>query len=94
MVHLRSLFQDKRMSEVEESCRKAFKRYGVSSILWNVTYQCDLKCWHCYVGNSKNAVDQLNTDQAQTLISKIGDMGIPLLFMTGGEPLLRKDIFK
>lgn len=81
------------MSEIEDSCRKAFKEYGVSSILWNVTSQCDLKCWHCYVGDAKNTGIELDQDQAQALISRLGDMGIPLLFMTGGEPLLRKGIF-
>jgi Fe-coproporphyrin III synthase len=93
MVHLRSLFQKAQMNEVEGRCRKAFDNYGLSSILWNVTYECGLKCKHCYVGETKKAENELNTLQAQTLISKIGDMGIPLLFMTGGEPLLRKDTF-
>jgi radical SAM protein with 4Fe4S-binding SPASM domain len=81
------------MSDIEERCRKAFKSYGLSSILWNVTYQCDLKCWHCYIGDPKNKKDELNTEQAKKLISTLGDMNVPLLFMTGGEPLLRKDIF-
>lgn len=93
MVHLKSLFHEKRVSEIEDRCRKAFKEYGVSSILWNVTCQCDLNCWHCYVGDAKNTGIELNADEAQALVSRIGDMGIPLLFMTGGEPLLRKDIF-
>jgi len=93
MVHLRSLFKDQKMSDIEERCRKAFQKYGVSSILWNVTYQCDLKCKHCYVGNQKKE-EELNTKQAKKLISTIGEMNVPLLFLTGGEPLLRKDIFE
>lgn len=92
MVHLRSLFKDKKMSDVEERCRIAFKNYGISSILWNVTYQCDLKCKHCYIGEP-NTEKELDTKQAKKLISCIGKMKIPLLFMTGGEPLLRTDIF-
>lgn len=93
MVHLRSLFKEKKMSDVEKRCRQAFNSYGISSILWNVTYQCDLKCKHCYIGEPSNKHEELNTKQATDLISNIGDMGIPLLFMTGGEPLLRDDIF-
>jgi len=80
------------MNEVENRCRKAFDEYGISSILWNVTYDCGLKCKHCYVGE-KNSQDELNSKEAQSLVSLIGDMGIPLLFMTGGEPLMRKDTF-
>jgi len=91
VVHLRSLFQKKQMNEVESRCRKAFDDYGVSSILWNVTYECGLKCKHCYVGETKRLEQELNHEQAQNLVSQIGDMGIPLLFMTGGEPLMRKD---
>jgi len=79
------------MNKVESRCRKAFDAYGVSSILWNVTYECGLKCKHCYVGETKKRENELNTDQAKKLVSLIGDMGIPLLFMTGGEPLMRKD---
>ncbi len=93
MVHLRSLFQKAQMNQVENNCRKAFDTYGLSSILWNVTYECGLKCKHCYVGETKKTENELNSVQAQSLISSIGDMGIPLLFMTGGEPLMRKDTF-
>ncbi len=79
------------MNEVESRCRKAFGNYGVSSLLWNVTYECGLKCKHCYVGETKKGHRELNQKEAQSLVSLIGDMGIPLLFMTGGEPLMRKD---
>ncbi len=79
------------MNEVESRCRKAFDHYGVSSILWNVTYECGLKCKHCYVGETKKRENELSPHDAERLVSTIGDMGVPLLFMTGGEPLMRKD---
>lgn len=91
MVHLRSLFQKAQMDKVESRCRKAFDAYGVSSILWNVTYECGLKCKHCYIGETTKKPSELNHEQAETLVKQIGDMGVPLLFMTGGEPLMRKD---
>jgi MoaA/NifB/PqqE/SkfB family radical SAM enzyme len=91
MVHLRSLFQKAQMNEVESRCRKAFDTYGISSILWNVTYECGLKCKHCYVGETTKRKNELTPEEGKRLVSLIGDMGIPLLFMTGGEPLMRKD---
>jgi radical SAM protein with 4Fe4S-binding SPASM domain len=94
MVHLRSLFQKAQMDDVESRCRKAFDAYGISSILWNVTYECGLKCKHCYVGETKKRENELNAQEAEQLVATIGDMGIPLLFMTGGEPLMRKDTLK
>ncbi len=81
------------MSDIERRCRKAYDEHGVSSVIWNVTSSCDLKCKHCYIGDNVDTSKELDEKEARQLVNRLGDIGVPLLFMTGGEPLLRDDIF-
>lgn len=64
-------------------------------ISWNVTLRCNLKCAHCYINaeNSKKP-DELSNDAAKMLIHQITEVSRPLLILSGGEPLLRDDIFE
>jgi radical SAM protein with 4Fe4S-binding SPASM domain len=64
-------------------------------VSWNVTAKCNLKCAHCYInaGEKKN-IDELSTDSAKLLIHQIAEVSKPLLILSGGEPLLREDIFE
>ena len=64
-------------------------------ISWNVTANCNLKCAHCYINaGEKKTIDELSTDAAKMLIHQIAEVSKPLLILSGGEPLLRKDIFE
>jgi radical SAM protein with 4Fe4S-binding SPASM domain len=64
-------------------------------ISWNVTANCNLKCAHCYINaGEKKAIDELSTDAAKMLIHQIAEVSKPLVILSGGEPLLRKDIFE
>jgi radical SAM protein with 4Fe4S-binding SPASM domain len=62
---------------------------------WNVTRECNLKCSHCYI----NAADQklgneLTTEEGKRLIDQICEVSRPLLILSGGEPLLRPDVYE
>jgi radical SAM protein with 4Fe4S-binding SPASM domain len=62
---------------------------------WNVTRECNLKCSHCYI----NAVDrklenELTTEEGKRLIDQICEVSRPLLILSGGEPLLRPDVYE
>ena len=66
---------------------------------YETTYQCNLKCIHCYVPSlrekMKNAnLLELTTDESYSLIDQIFLLEIPEIHFTGGEPLLKKDIIK
>jgi radical SAM protein with 4Fe4S-binding SPASM domain len=64
-------------------------------ISWNVTANCNLKCAHCYINaGEKKTIEELSTDAAKMLIHQIAEVSKPLLILSGGEPLLRKDIFE
>lgn len=63
-------------------------------ISWNVTTRCPLKCAHCYVdAGEKEASGVLSTSEAFAVIDQICETGKPVVVLSGGEPLMRDDIF-
>jgi len=61
---------------------------------WNVTKKCNLSCRHCYRDAGERDPDELNTSEAKELILEIRGAGFNILILSGGEPLLRKDIYE
>jgi radical SAM protein with 4Fe4S-binding SPASM domain len=62
---------------------------------WNVTRKCNLKCPHCYINaTARELENELSTEEAKKLIDQILEVSSPLLILSGGEPLLREDIFE
>lgn len=62
-------------------------------ISWNTTNACNMYCKHCYRDAGAKAADELNTDEGKTLIDQIAGAGFKIMIFSGGEPLLREDIF-
>lgn len=64
-------------------------------VVWNMTNRCNLRCQHCYISADDRArPDELTTEEARTFLSDIGAMGCPVVLFSGGEPLVREDIFE
>jgi len=64
-------------------------------VSWNVTRKCNLKCSHCYINATKQELkNELNTEEGKNLIDQICEVSRPLLILSGGEPLLRPDIYE
>jgi radical SAM protein with 4Fe4S-binding SPASM domain len=62
---------------------------------WNVTRECNLKCGHCYINaTEKKLGNELSTKEGKVLMDQIYEVSRPLLVLSGGEPLLRPDIFE
>jgi 12,18-didecarboxysiroheme deacetylase len=64
-------------------------------VVWNVGRRCNLRCVHCY-SHSKNIeyADELTTSEAKTMIDDLAEFKAPVLLFSGGEPLMRKDLFE
>jgi 12,18-didecarboxysiroheme deacetylase len=64
-------------------------------VVWNCTRSCNLKCVHCY-SQSQNVYyeGELSTEEGKRLIDAIADFGSPVILFSGGEPLMRKDLFE
>jgi radical SAM protein with 4Fe4S-binding SPASM domain len=64
-------------------------------VVWNCTRKCNLHCAHCYSSaGDKDPAEVLNTEQAKSFIRDLADFGVPVILFSGGEPLLREDIFE
>ncbi|NCB40691.1 MAG: radical SAM protein, partial [Erysipelotrichia bacterium] len=64
-------------------------------VVWNVSKRCNLKCIHCYTNSDINlAPDELNFSEGQALIDDLAEFKIPALLLSGGEPLMRTDLFE
>lgn len=62
-------------------------------VVWNVTRACNLKCVHCYAhASSGGGSDELSHAEGRRLIDDLADYGVPVLLLSGGEPLVRKDL--
>ena len=63
--------------------------------VWEVTGACNLRCIHCHAVSGEPAPDELTTDEGKRLIDQIAELDeFRTLIYTGGEPLVRKDIFE
>ena len=63
-------------------------------VSWNLTRKCNLNCSHCYINATTNELkDELTTNESYNLIDQIAEVSKPLLILSGGEPLLRKDVY-
>ncbi len=62
-------------------------------VVWNSTLKCNLKCVHCYA-NAGKRVNELTTEEAKAMIDDLASMKVPVLLFSGGEPLLRDDLFE
>ena len=57
------------------------------------TWNCNLKCLHCYAaGQPQAVVSELDTGQWKKIIDTLRSAGIPQLTFTGGEPTMRQDL--
>ncbi len=69
------------------------KEHQPRLISWNLTSACNLRCPHCYLDAGKKGKRELTTEECYSLIDEMSVLGAEMLILTGGEPLLRKDIF-
>ena len=63
-------------------------------ISWNTTQECNISCIHCYrdAGNKQN--DELSTAEGKRLLDQMKCAGFKIIVLSGGEPLMRADIYE
>ncbi len=67
---------------------------GGSIVIWNFTNRCNLACHHCYSYADPNSEDFLSTEFILGSIPELKKAGIKFVIFSGGEPLIRRDIFE
>ncbi len=64
-------------------------------VFWETTTACNLKCIHCRACPvEERPPDDLTLEESKTLIDQIASVAKPVLVLSGGEPLVRPDIFE
>ncbi|MBI2734095.1 MAG: heme d1 biosynthesis radical SAM protein NirJ [Aquabacterium sp.] len=64
-------------------------------VIWNLTRRCNLTCKHCYALSADHAYPgELSTDEVFNVMDDLRSYRVPVLILSGGEPLLRSDLFE
>jgi heme d1 biosynthesis radical SAM protein NirJ len=64
-------------------------------VIWNLIRRCNLNCKHCYsISADTDFPGELSTDRVFTVMDDLKTFKVPVLILSGGEPLLRPDIFE
>jgi len=64
-------------------------------VIWNLVRRCNLTCKHCYsISADKDFPGELATDEVYSVMGDLRAFGVPVLILSGGEPLLRPDLFQ
>ena len=62
-------------------------------VMWNLTRRCNLACKHCYMDASQKMDDELSLEEGVRVVDDLARMKIPILILTGGEPLMSHNFF-
>ena len=63
-------------------------------VIWNLIRRCNLTCKHCYATSAdRDFPGELSTQQVFSVMDNLKAFGVPVLILSGGEPLMRPDIF-
>ena len=76
-----------------ETPAAAPRKPGGPVVIWNLIRRCNLTCKHCYsISADIDFPGELDTAEVYTVMDDLRGFGVPVLILSGGEPLLRPDI--
>ncbi|MCW8802102.1 MAG: radical SAM protein, partial [Candidatus Bathyarchaeota archaeon] len=72
----------------------AWNRPRLYMMTWRCTRACNYNCLHCSFASNPYAINEINTAGGKKIVDDLYDMGAKWFGLSGGEPLVRKDIFE
>ena len=87
------------MLRVSEFIKKAYegREYrplrGVI-LIWNLTNRCNLYCKHCYSSANQDRAEELSLEEIKKLSFQLAQEKVHFAILSGGEPLMREDIYQ
>ena len=64
-------------------------------VIWNLIRRCNLTCAHCYaLSADHDYAGELTHDEVCTVMDDLKAFRVPVLILSGGEPLMRPDLFR
>jgi heme d1 biosynthesis radical SAM protein NirJ len=89
MRELAAAERDGRYPEVRERAPRG------PVVIWNLVRRCNLTCKHCYALSADHDYpNELSNAEVNTVMDDLKRFHVPVLILSGGEPLLRPDIFE
>ncbi len=71
------------------------RTFPLRMVAWELTRNCNLACAHCRASAASGPhADELSTEECKRIIDDILSFSEPTVILTGGEPLLRPDVFE
>jgi radical SAM protein with 4Fe4S-binding SPASM domain len=62
------------------------------SVVWSLSYQCNLRCMHCYQNASQRSSDELTLNEQLGIVDQLARAGVSLVVLSGGEPLANPNL--
>ncbi len=64
-------------------------------VVWNMGRRCNLRCVHCYSQSKDMEYEgELTTEEGKAFLKDLGEFGSPVILFSGGEPMMREDLFE
>ncbi|MFH1460312.1 MAG: radical SAM protein [Candidatus Omnitrophota bacterium] len=63
-------------------------------VSWNITKACNLRCEHCYRDAGQAQNNELSLLEGEKLLLDLKSLGFRMIIFSGGEPMLRPDVYK
>jgi len=62
------------------------------SVVWSLSYRCNLRCKHCYQDASQPSADELTIEEQLKVVHQLADAGVSMVVLSGGEPLTNPNL--
>ena len=80
---------------MEETGKNRILPHTLRMVAWEVTRSCNLACVHCRASAvCEPYAGEFDTEKCKRILDEIATIGNPVIILTGGEPMLRKDIYE
>lgn len=82
------------MNDADRNFQEDLAVPGLKWLAWEATTRCNLNCVHCRSRAGLKGKEAADTGRARFLMDRIAEAAKPVFVLSGGEPLLRGDIFE
>lgn len=83
-----------RAEDVTNRTPARFEREPAPIVVWNICRHCNMTCPHCYLAaGAAPSPSDLSTADALRVLDDLAGTGVKVVIFSGGEPLLRQDVF-
>lgn len=65
-----------------------------STVFWDITGECNLRCAHCYYLDGRPHENEMTNEEIKRIIEEMSAYGVGSISFSGGEPFMRKDFLE